>query len=358
MKKLIAAIIIILILCIALAGLRLHINHRHTEQQAKTQSPIFINSSQVVVRKMPNQVNTIGSLSAWQQIDLAPEISGVIQAIYFKGGQSVTTGQKLVQLDNDVYRAAVNSAKADYQAIKAKFNRYQQLQKTRSIAPQDYDDVLANYQVKVANLNSANTKMNKMLLLAPFNGVISQRLEDVGQYVASGTPIAQLVNKSKLKLHYSLPEKYLHQLKIGQTVKLNTNAVPNHTFSGKLIYIAPSINPNARTIPLTAEFDNSNNRLSPGLFGTVTQILGYFDNTIVIPDRAIVPTISGPMVYEIRDNTAYLTPVTVGIRHNGLAQITHGLKPNSVVAVSGLAKLKDGAPVNQKRIPINQVDAS
>jgi membrane fusion protein (multidrug efflux system) len=321
------------------------------KQTSATAAPIYISTTTVKTATLPILAKTIGSLSAWQKVAITPEIAGVIAAIHFKGGDHVQQGKNLVTLDEDIYRAAVQSAQADFNTAKAKFQRYQTLKQSQSVAEQDFENTYANYQSKLATLNQAKVNLAKMQLNAPFTGQMSERLEDVGQYIKIGEPIATLVNKQKLKLHYSLPERYLHQLKLGQSVQLNTNAVRHKTFTGKLIYIAPSINKSTRTIPLTAAFSNQDQQLAPGLFGIVRHILGQKKQALIIPERAIVPTIAGPSVYVIRNQKAYSTAITVGIRQNGWAEVSHGLKNGETIAVTGMIKLKDGVKVNAKISP-------
>jgi membrane fusion protein, multidrug efflux system len=346
MKKYLVTLSIVIVI---VGGFFVFRHHAKNETAQATATPaVYITTATVKTAPMPHEISTLGSLRAWQQVDISPEIGEIIKAVYFKGGQHVQKGQPLFLLDDAIYQAAVNSAKADFKAAQSKYNRYIALRKSQTVAEQDYDNVLASYRTKLATFNSAKVNLAKMQLVAPFSGAISAPDYDAGQYVAKGTPLAKLVDASTLKLQYALPQKYIHQVKIGQTVNIKSNATPNKTFTGTLFYIAPSINPITRTVPLQARINNKNHRLSPGMFVQAQQILSIKKNALVIPDTAILPSISGPTVYVIRDNRAYLTSITTGVHINRSIEVTKGLKAYQVVAISGLLKLKDGVRVNAK----------
>lgn len=323
---------------------------QHKPQQQPTATAIYITSTTVHTANVPEQVNTIGSLHAWQQVDISPQISEAVKSIAFTGGQRVHKGQILFQLDNAIYQAAYNSAKSALDAAQAKYQRYIALRKSQSVAEQDVENVTANYRSKLAAFNQAKVNLDKMTLSAPFSGRISARRVDIGQYVTSGQPLATLANERQLKLIYALPQQYLHLLHNNQRVIIHSNATPHQTFIGRVYYVSPSIDPKTRTIILHAKVSNRHQRLSAGLFVSVSQILSIKNGAMVIPERAILPSIAGPTVYVIKNHHAQLRSIKTGVHKGTLVEVISGLKPGDSIATTGLLKLKDGARVNTKQV--------
>lgn len=342
-----ASLLIIFIFCmVGYYAVRDARRPTHTASQAAW--PVYLNAAKARVGEVPIVATSVGSLQAWQRINVAPEIGGVVSKIYFTPGERVRAGQKLIQLNDAIYKADLKAARSDFLAAKSAYDHMLLLRKKRPASVSSASSVTAAYQQALADLNQAQVDESKMLLVAPFAGVVSAGSVDVGEYVAPGTSLAFVVDRSELKLSYALPEKYLHQLKSGQVVRITTNALPGKVFKGVLYYVAPSVDPQTRTIPLLAKFNNPDGLLTPGLFANVEQVLRVNKKAVLIPERAILPSISGPTVFVIRDQHAHLDSVILGAKNKSDVQVVRGLKAGDVVAVSGLLKLRDGAKVDAK----------
>jgi membrane fusion protein (multidrug efflux system) len=168
----------------------------------------------------------------------------------------------------------------------------------------------------------------------------------VGQYITAGLPLVILVDKTKLHIRYSVPQRYLEQLKLGSVVTFETPAYAHEKFVGAVNYISPSVDVNTRTIGVEALFENPHGKLLPGLSGTVLQVLSITPNAMIIPEEALVPSITGYQVFRVVEGKALASPVDIGTRKDGSVQIISGLQPGDTIVLQGHQNLRDGALVD------------
>lgn len=320
--------------------------HKQISNPTKiVRSPINVHVVIAKVEPLPEILQLIGGLYAKRTVNIAAQIGGIIQNINFVYGQKVQKGQALYQLDDSLYQAHYQAAKADLRLSTLTYNRVVRLSHGNAVSKEEADKAIANYRDIQAQLKVAQTQLQKMHIMAPFTGVISASHVDKGQFVQPGEMLATLTDKTLLIARYSVPEQYLAQLKIGQKVIIKSSAYPKELFTGSVIYISPTINSTTRTITLWAEIPNPANLLSPGLFVSITHYLVKQQPTLVIPAQALIPTVSGNNVFIIRNNKAIQQSVIIGESLNSNIEIKKGIQPGDIVVIAGQEKLQQGTPV-------------
>lgn len=294
------------------------------------------------------EAHAIGTLVAEKDAQITSEVSGNVAKLLFKDGVFVKQGQSLIQLDDTVYKAKSDSSKANLLYSETNYKRNVLLGKRGAISQQAIDQALADLKEKQAAAQEDQVTLNKMLLVAPFDGVLGKCTVNVGDYVTVGQQLVSLTDVKHLRVEYSVPEKYLPVLKLGQEVKITTSTYPDKEFSGKVAFISPTINANDHTISLYADISNENGSLTSGLFVNVTQSLGVKNNALLVSASSLMPTIDGQQVYKVVDNKAVAIPVTVSQRTTNDVEIMQGLTAGDDVVTAGQQKLKDGMPVKIK----------
>jgi membrane fusion protein (multidrug efflux system) len=298
---------------------------------------------------IPIEVQAIGTLVAAQNVQIAPETAGQVAKIFFQDGVFVTRGTPLIQLNNAEYLAKLASAKADLNLSTTTYERLKVLAKQGIISRQDLEKSLADMLGKKATAEENNVMLNKMLIVAPFDGVLGKSLVSVGNYVSTGQSLVSLTDTHHLHVEYSIPEKFFGALKLGQTISVLSSAFPQQEFTGKVAYIAPTINTQDRTVSLYAEVPNNNQLLASGLFVTVRQNLGENTHALLVPPTSLLGTIDGQEIFTVVDGKAKAVVVEVGQRTPTSVEILTGLATNDLVVVAGQQKLHDGALVQIKK---------
>ncbi len=305
---------------------------------------VIVKASAVQETSLPKEIHAIATLSA-RSVQISPESAGHVEAVLFKDGTEVKAGTVLVQLDDAVPRARYASAQAKLNLSQNTFNRMSLLGKKGVVAQQAIDQAEADLKENKAQTDETAVMLSKMKLLAPFDGMVGKSLVNPGDYVNVGQAIVSITDTRHLRIEYSVPEKYLPMLKIGQEVKVTSGAYPDKVFSGKLNYISPTVNPDNRSIALYADIDNSQNLLAAGMFVDASQSLGSTEHALMVPARSLIPVLDGAQVYKITDGKAFAVNVTLGQRTAENVEITEGLSKGDMVITDGQMKVKNGVPV-------------
>lgn len=284
-------------------------------------------------------LQTVGSLRADESIVVRPEVGGRIERIHFEEGGRVSAGQALFTLDASVARAALNEAEANLENSRRANARAAELAESQLIARSDYDQTRAAFAVDQARVASARAALSKMTLRAPFSGRIGLREVSVGDFVSVGQDLAPLVRMDPIKVDFSVPEGALSRIATGQPIDVTVDAFPGETFAGKVVAIAPVIDPNSRSVQLRAEIPNPDGRLRPGQFAKL--VLDTSEGAakgLLVPEQALMQEGETRFVYTVVDGKAHKAVVQTGIRVPGKVQVVEGLKAGDVVITAGQAK--------------------
>ena len=257
-------------------------------------------------------------------------------------GSSVKKGDPILQIDESKQAAVVAEAEADYNYAKQTMQRSDTLLKDGTISEQEHDQTRAAYQRSVATLNLARKKMHEYTLTAPFDGILGQRNVSVGQYVSPQTVLVSIYAMDRMKLNFSVPERYSARVTPGQTLKLTVASHPEESFSGEIYLIEPQVDVATRTVRVRALVPNTDHRLKPGMFANLALTVGTKEKALTLPEDCIFPHDRGFAVYRANEGVAELVPVKVGFRTPGKIEILEGLKPGDQVARSGNLRLAPG----------------
>lgn len=294
------------------------------------------------------EVEALGTLAADESVVIAPEIAGRVTALGFKEGQRVEKGQVLVKLDTAILDAELKQQQADLGLARDTFERNRSLNQ-RGVGTQvAFDEATAKLAAAEARVQLSQAKLAQSTLVAPFNGVVGLRSVSVGDYVAVGKPLITLTNIDPIKVDFRVPEVFLSQVKVGQTISLRVDAVPNSEFQGKIFAVDPVVDVNGRAIRLRATVPNGDLTLKPGLFARVTIVVDRRENAMLIPESAVVPDGLGKVVFIVENGKAKRVPVELGKRLPGKVEIVKGLTPQMTVVSSGQMRLRDGSTVSVK----------
>ncbi len=307
---------------------------------------VTVEAVPVTIASLPQTITAVGSLRSDESVTLRPEVAGRISSIAFLEGQPVAKGAMLVRLDPAVPQAEAQQARANLVLARTKFDRAVDLAKSNFISGQAKDEAENNLKVAEASLQLAEAKLAKMDLRAPFSGVIGLRSVSVGDYVKEGADLVNLESIDPLKVDFRVPEVYMRQVKVGQPLQIQLDALPGKTFEGKVFAVNPLIDAAGRSVVIRAMVRNPDTSLRPGMFARVRLITRDAQNALVLPEQALVPQGDQQFVYRIVDGKAVRTKVDVGQRRDAKVEILNGVAKDDLVVTAGQLKLRDGAPVS------------
>jgi membrane fusion protein (multidrug efflux system) len=306
---------------------------------------VTVEAVKVALAPMPQAITAVGSLRSDESITLRPEVAGRISAIGFTEGQRVAKGTLLVRLDPAVPEAEVQQARANLKLARTKFDRAVDLAKSNFISGQARDEAENNLKVAEAAVQLAEAKLAKTDIRAPFSGIIGLRVVSVGDYVKEGADLVNLESIDTLKVDFRVPEIYLKQVQVGQSLAVVLDAIPGKTFDGKVYALNPLFDAAGRAIVIRAVVRNTETALRPGMFARVRLFTREAKDAMVIPDVALVPAGDEQFVFRIVDGKARRAKVEIGQRREGLVEVLQGLDAADSVVTAGQLKIRDGTAV-------------
>ncbi|MBD1582065.1 efflux RND transporter periplasmic adaptor subunit [Pseudoalteromonas sp. S16_S37] len=293
-------------------------------------------------------ISAVGSARANQAVHISSAQSDYITDIYFNDGDTVKQGEPLVQLQNQQERLAVKELKINLKEQQRQLKRLEDLAKSQSAARSQLETQRSIVDALQANLQLEQTRLDELLISAPFSGVLGKRLVSVGSFVSSNTPITTLDDISIIKVDFQVPEKHLGILKLGMEVTGKSDAYSQQSFVGKVTHIDPRIDSNTRTIQVTASFNNANAMLRPGMLMHIELQLKSL-HAIMLPEKSVIPRQNKHYVFIIdEENKAKQAQIDVLARFNGWVAISSGVEQGQQVITEGVIKIRSGSTVMVK----------
>jgi membrane fusion protein (multidrug efflux system) len=308
-------------------------------------SETVVEAAPVKIGSIRRQIEAVGSLRSNESVIIRPEIAGRVSEILFEEGQSIKRGAPLIRLDSSIARAQVDQMNAALELSKVNYERAQELMKKGAGSQRAHDESLAKMRSDEASLALARATLDKMTLVAPFDGVLGLRKVSIGDYVNPGQDIVNIESLETLKVDFRVSEIYAVQLKVGQAISLKLDAIPGATFDGEVYAIDPAHDPNGRAVILRARTANKDGLLRSGMFARVILILDAGRESILIPETAIVPMGQELFVFVLNDSKVKLTKIKIGQRRGGWVEVAEGLEKTSLIVTEGALKLRDGMTV-------------
>lgn len=285
-----------------------------------------------------------GTLHAEDEVQVVAETSGKVTGLFVKVGSRVAKGDVLVQIDDELKRAAFETAQAAYEKSKADWDRAQDLYAQKVISDVDKQ----GFKLAFANANSqfvsARRDLENAKVRAPQQGVITKTSVSVGTYLSSGASVAYVVDTSNLKLTIQVGERDVLKIRTGMPVAIDSDLYPNAPFSGVVSGISPK-GDSALTFPVEIKLRADASRpLYDGMSAKARVNVGT--RSILAMQRAsLVGSYDKPQAYVVRDGAAKLVDIKVGNVYGTGLEILGGLDKSDDVVVDGQNNLYDGAPV-------------
>ncbi|MGB3773955.1 MAG: efflux RND transporter periplasmic adaptor subunit [Leeuwenhoekiella sp.] len=313
-------------------------------KKGKDSNAISVGGMILKPQKFEDNLSLSGSLEANEQIDLRSEVNGVVEQINFEEGSTVKKGQILFRV-NDVELRAQRSMMSSAQKLASENERRAKLLlEKQAISQEEYDVSNADLASAQASSELINAQLSKATVRAPFSGTIGLREISEGTYVTPATPIAKLVNTSKLKITFAIPEKYASRMKVNSDISFTTPGTSEEQ-TATIYAIEPAVEVATRTLRMRAVADNSEGKLYPGTFVNVLLPLETITDALLVPTEALIPIQNGKKIFVYRNGKAREIEVKTGSRTDSLVRVTMGLKAQDTVLTYGVMALNDGTPV-------------
>jgi multidrug efflux system membrane fusion protein len=329
--------------------------------------PVPVVVAKVEQRELPIVLDAVGNVEASSTVSITAQVEGRIEKVHFTEGDEIKAGDLLFSIDAQPYRAALAEAEARLArdvalSDQAKLDsaRAEMLANSGVASAADKEKAVANVAALAASQNAdraaaqaARVNLAYTTIRAPLTGRAGSLLVHAGNVVRpnTDTPLVVLRCVKPVMVHFSLPERYLPQVR--EHMKAGTaevavtprgSTVPPAI--GKLTFIDNTVDATTGTIGLKAELSNEDESLWPGQYVDARVNLGVEPNALVVPEAAVQAGQDGPYAYAVStDLTAELRKLVIRRTQDHWSVIESGLRPGEQVAVEGLVRLAPGSKV-------------
>ena len=336
----IIVVIIILLLIRIFTG-----NTDKTNQAAAAAKPVI--PVEVFIARdtsMVYRLTTIGSLRANESVAIVSEISKKVTGVFLKEGSCISKDQLLFKLDDAEIVARINKLTIEEKLAATNESREKAQLSKGGISQEQYDATLNRLNTIRAEIEILKVDLSKTEIRAPFAGKIGLRAVSEGALVNPGMVLASLQDVSRIKIDFSIPERYAGDLRQGSLITFTTD-YSARPYQAVIEAVEPDVEKKTRTIPVRAECGNPDGSLVPGASVKVDLDLKAMIKKLFIPTAALIPTVKGYDVYLMKSGIAVLQQVTTGIRNKQTVEVTDGLSLNDTVVVTNLLRIKPDSPL-------------
>ncbi|CCB85143.1 putative uncharacterized protein [Parachlamydia acanthamoebae UV-7] len=327
-----------LFLCSAFLGVTLgvwawhHFQIKKTVKITKRQTtdlPVSVTIAEL--HPFQDFIDVIGTVYANESVQLSAKVTETVTKINFTEGQYVEKGEVIVELNSEEEKAIFEEAEKQY-------TRIQNLAQSAAVTLTKRDQQLMNMQI-------AQAKLNNRKIIAPFSGILGLRKVSEGTLVTPGTVITSLDDISKIKFEFSISEKRVGLVSVGQPIQASSIAYPNEAFIGTIYAMDTRVNSLTRALAAKAIIPNEKFLLKPGML-LHARIFLPAENILILPEEAILSKKGDKVVYVIdADELVEKRPVQLGRRLAGSVEITEGLQPGERVILESRVVLESGQKV-------------
>ena len=323
-----------------------------------------VTAAPAALREIEYAVEATGTLEASEEISIPATVSGVLDAVNFKEGDVVTPETLLAEIEVEKFRLGEERAKADLERARAQAglaeilytNRQKLLEEGKKAGRDfvtaeqmatwraDFEKAKADVERSKAELELAKRDHRNARVRPPIRGVIHAKLVSKGEYVRAETALARILNVTPLHLRFAVTELEASRLVLGQDVHFSVRSAPGVSFKAKLFHLSQKADPVTRNVEGKAEVTDKSDALRAGFYAAVRMRTGRQEG-ICVPERAILPTERGFVVFTLDGAKARSKVVKLGLRLDGLVEIVEGLSKGERVVIDGALTLRDGVEV-------------
>jgi RND family efflux transporter MFP subunit len=314
--------------------------------------PLVVEMAKARMQPMPISLQAVGQVQSEHSVQIRPQVSGMLEAVYFSEGQAVTKGQRLFRIDPAPYEAALGAARAAAKNAQANAARLAPLAGKEYVTSQEFDNARTAADQARAALTQAQINLAYTDIRAPIAGRTGSLAVKTGNLVASGdaAPLVVINQMQPILAQYTIPQQILPELQRYQAqhsirIFITREDGSGDLGEGELIFIDNAVTTATGTVTLKARLPNAQEQLWPGQYVGVRTQLAVQADAIVVPQSAVQTGQSGNFVYSVEKGSAVVRPVHVDRQVDDLAIITSGLKAGETVVTRAPRNLRPGLKV-------------
>lgn len=308
------------------------------------QAALSVDAQIAHAQSLSSDIIIPGTLMAFENTEIRPEISGRLVELNIREGASVNQGALLAKLYDGDLQAQLRKLEVQLSIAEQTEKRQAELLKIQGISQQDYDLSLLQVKTLKADMDIVQEAILKTEIRAPFSGRLGFRNVSPGAIVTPTHVLTTIGQVNKLKVQFNVPERYSAQLRNGMNVSFDIDGSPK-SFSASVLATEIMIDEATRSLAVRAAVKESDPALIPGTFAKVHLVLGQSTGALMVPNIAVIPQGRTKQLYLYKSGKAMPTSIITGVRDSTNIEVVSGLKAGDTVITSSILFLRPGIDV-------------
>ncbi|WOJ92035.1 efflux RND transporter periplasmic adaptor subunit [Congregibacter variabilis] len=308
-------------------------------RRARPAAPVTVVG--VESRSYRDRIPALGTLQAWESIDITAPVSQRITSLNFEDGQTVEKGQVLATLRQESEQASLRELSARLADARREVKRLTDLARKNQVAQTDLDSATTEVEVLQHQLSELEARVADLTIVAPFSGVLGLREVSEGALASVGQRLTTLDDISRMRLQFTVPARYLGVLQPGMTV-IARSAAFKEDFVGELSAVGSRVDPVARAITARAVVPNEEGLLRAGLLMEI-EITGESNTVLMVPEESLQSRAARHFVWKVEGEQALRSEVKIGARIPGWVVILDGVSEGEQIVRDGVIRLSGNA---------------
>jgi membrane fusion protein (multidrug efflux system) len=340
--------VVIIIIAIAVLTVITKLPKRERGAPPTEVAPVNVTVMSVIAQpQLADTFNLPAAIEPNRVVTISAEVEGRIEKIPRKEGDTVKSGDLLVQINADLIRPMFKMADEQVKRDQIEFERMDNLVKDNATPQRDLDDARTKLTISKASLEEVRARLERTLIYSPTAGRLNDIIVEEGEYVQIGDPVAQVVDNDTVKVVVDVPERDISFFSIGQQAQIVVN-VKGHdiTKTGKISFISELADVQTRSTRIEISLDNRKRFLRSGQIVLVRLTRQIIDNAIMIPLLAVIPMEGSKAVYVVNSEEAQRRQVELGFIKGDHVLVKSGLEPGDRLIIAGHRFVAPGQKVN------------
>jgi RND family efflux transporter MFP subunit len=286
-----------------------------------------------------------GRVEAARDARLGAAKGGLVVDLSAREGDRVAAGDVLARLDDRTWSAIAARAAADRDDAARQLQRVNALFDEGAVSSNELDAARTRLAIADAAQREAGAQVAQCRIEAPFDGIVDERVIELGDFVPEGGTVFRLVDIQEVKIGFDVPERDIVNVAAGQRVTFAVAAIGGTAMTGRVSFVASAATPQAGTYRVDLTLDNPGERLKPGMLADVVLVRGLLRDRIVVPLEAVLPARGEHVVYVVLNGHAVRRVVRLAAIVGEDAVLDSGVDTGDAVVIEGQRTLADGAAV-------------
>ncbi len=289
------------------------------------------------------------SLESDQEALVVAKVTGEVKQLLVEEGDRVRAGKVMARLDGDRLRLELKRSEANLRKLRQEYDRNVELHEKGLVSVGAFEGLKYELDAMMAANNLARLELSYTEIVAPIDGLVSERFIKVGNTISVNDPVFQITDMDPLLAYLFVPEREFRKLRVGQEAQVALDAIPGTVFSASIDRISPVVDPQTGTFKVTLAIYDDSARLKPGMFGRFRIVYDAHIDVVMIPRVAVIEDDTRQSVFIVNDGVAHRRIIRTGYSREDQIEIVEGLTGDETVIIIGQNGLKEDAAVDVVR---------